>query len=115
MGRCSSAPQKTADEQIERLVHVVDFVLIDFKRVTEVDASGARVLLQAADAVRRAGKHLLFAGLAPRNARMRMIRDMDVHERLSDAQFFADADHALEDAEDRLLARLPALRPTTYR
>ncbi|HKO67951.1 MAG TPA: SulP family inorganic anion transporter, partial [Burkholderiaceae bacterium] len=93
-----------ADEEIERLVHVVDSVVIDFKRVTEVDASGARVLLQAADTVQRAGKNLLFAGLAPRDARMRMIRDMDVHERLGDAQFFADADRALEHAEDRLLA-----------
>ena len=37
---------------------------------------------------------------------MRMIRDMDVHERLADAQFFPDADRALEHAEDELLATL---------
>ena len=97
---------EAADQEIERLVHVSDQIVIDFERVSEVDASGARVLLQAADAVRRAGKHLLFAGLSPSNARMRMIRDMDVHERLADAQFFPDADRALEHAEDRLLATL---------
>jgi SulP family sulfate permease len=97
---------EAADEEIERLVHVSDQIVIDFERVSEVDASGARVLLQAADAVRRAGKHLLFAGLSPSNARMRMIRDMDVHERLADAHFFPDADRALEHAEDRLLATL---------
>jgi SulP family sulfate permease len=97
---------EAADEEIERLVHISDQIVIDFERVSEVDASGARVLLQAADAVRRHGKHLLFAGLSPRNARMRMIRDMDVHARLADAQFFPDADHALEYAEDRLLASL---------
>ncbi len=39
-----------------------------------------------------------------------MIRDMDVHERLADAQFFPDADRALEHAEDRLLATLDARR-----
>jgi SulP family sulfate permease len=33
-----------------------------------------------------------------------MIRDMDVERRLADAQFFVDADSALERAEDRLLA-----------
>ena len=77
---------EAADEEIEKLVHVSDQILIDFERVTEVDASGARVLLQAAEVVRRAGKHLLFAGLSPRNQRMRMIRDMDVHGRLADAQ-----------------------------
>ncbi|HWL75873.1 MAG TPA: cyclic nucleotide-binding domain-containing protein, partial [Burkholderiaceae bacterium] len=46
------------------------------------------------------------AGLLPRNHRMRMIRDMDVHGRLADAHFFPDADQALEHAEDRLLASL---------
>jgi len=35
-----------------------------------------------------------------------MIRDMDVHGLLADAQFFHDADRALEYAEDRLLASL---------
>ena len=97
---------ESADQEIERLVHVSDQIVLDFERVSEVDASGARVLLQAADAVRRHGKHLLFAGLSPRNPRMHMIRDMDVHARLADAQFFADTDHALEFAEDRLLASL---------
>ena len=97
---------EAADHEIERLVHISDQIVLDFERVSEVDASGARVLLQAADAVRRAGKHLLFAGLSPRNAPMRMIRDMDVHGRLADAHFFPDADRALEHAEDRLLATL---------
>src|SRR5688572_8082951 len=97
---------EAADEEIEKLVHVSDQILIDFERVTEVDASGARVLLQAAEVVRRAGKHLLFAGLLPRNQRMRMIRDMDVSGRLVDAHFFEDADRALEHAEDQLLATL---------
>lgn len=97
---------ESADQEIERLVHVSDQIVIDFERVSEVDASGARVLLQAAEAVRRHGKHLLFAGLSARNPRTRMIRDMDVHARLADAQFFPDVDHALEYAEDRLLASL---------
>ncbi len=106
---------EAADEEIERLAHSCDQIVLDFERVSEVDASGARVLLRAADTVRRAGKHLLLAGLRPRDARMRMIRDMDVHGRLADAQFFPDADRALEHAEDQLIAKLahePADRPT---
>jgi SulP family sulfate permease len=97
---------ETADQEIERLTHGADTIVIDFHRVNEVDASGARVLLQAADLVQRAGRCLLLAGLPPRDARTRTIRDMDVHERLTDAQFFPDADRALEHAEDRLLADL---------
>jgi SulP family sulfate permease len=97
---------ETADREIERLARGADFIVIDMHRVTDVDASGARVLLQAADLVQRAGRQLLLAGLAPRDARARIIRDMDVHGRLTDAAFFADADRALEHAEDRLLASL---------
>jgi SulP family sulfate permease len=100
-----------ADEEIEKLAHASDQIVIDFERVSEIDASGARVLLQAADAVHRAGKHLLLAGLPPYDARARMIRDMDVHNRLADAQFFSDADRALEHAEDRLLATLLPTAP----
>jgi SulP family sulfate permease len=95
-----------ADEQIEHLAHDAEFIVIDFTRVTDVDASGARVLLHAAQAVRHAGKQLLLAGLSQRDSRTRIIRDMDVHERLADAQFFPDVDLALEAAEDQLLAEI---------
>ncbi len=71
-----------------------------------MDASGARVLLLAADAVNRAGKHLMLACLSPKDPRTRLIRDMDVHGRLTDASFYQDSDRALEEAEDRLLAKL---------
>jgi len=97
---------EAADEEIERLAHGSEYIVIDFERVNEVDASGARVLLHAADSVRRAGKQLLFAGLSSHDGRMRIIRDMDVHDRLADEQFFPDADRALEYAEDHLLATL---------
>ena len=95
-----------ANEEIEHLAHSAEYIVIDFTRVTDVDASGARVLLHAALAVRIAGKHLLLAGLSQRDSRTRIIRDMDVHARLADAQFFPDLDRALESAEDQLLASL---------
>jgi len=108
---------EAADEEIEHLARGADYLVLDFERVGEVDASGARVLLLAADFVQSAGKRLLLAGLMPHDARTRMIRDMDVHGLLADAHFFPDADRALEHAEDELLATLmrqkeerPALR-----
>ena len=103
---------ETADQEIERMTQGVDYIVLDFRRVSEVDASGARVLLQTADLVQRAGRHLLLAGLAPGDPRTRTIRDMDVHGRLADAHFFPDADRALEHAEDALLAGIaPAAAP----
>jgi SulP family sulfate permease len=95
-----------ADRAIEQRIATADFIVVDFERVSEVDASGARVMLQAADHVKRAGKALLLAGLAPKDPRTRMIREMDVHRRLADANFYPDIDRALESAEDRLLATL---------
>nr|MCU0951302.1 cyclic nucleotide-binding domain-containing protein [Burkholderiaceae bacterium] len=97
---------EAADDAIEHLAADAQCIVLDFARVREIDASGARVLLHAAGIVQRAGRTLLLAGLAPRDARTRMLRDMDVHGRLSDAQFFVDADRALEAAEDRLLAQV---------
>ncbi len=39
---------EAADEEIERLDHISDQIVLDFERVNEVDASGARVLAHAA-------------------------------------------------------------------
>jgi sulfate permease, SulP family len=94
---------EAADEEIEHLARASEFIIIDFERVGEVDASGARVLLHAADSVARAGKLLLLAGLTAQDSRTRIILDMDVHGRLDRSQFFPDTDRALEFAEDRLL------------
>lgn len=95
-----------ADEEIEKLAHEAQIIILDFSRVTDVDASGARVLLHAAHEVAHAGKQLLLVGLGPRDARTRLIRDLDVQGTLNDGHFFADADRALEFAEDRVLATL---------
>jgi len=95
---------EAAGHEIERAAVGADFIVLDLRRVSDVDASGARALLRAAEQVRRAGGHLLLAGLAPADARARALSDMDLEGRLSPAQFFADADRALEHAEERLLA-----------
>lgn len=101
-----------ADHAIEALAERSDIIVLDFERVTDVDASGARVLLHAADAVAGGGKRLLLSGLTAHDARARSIQDMDVHARLAQAQIFPDADRALEFAEDSLLAKLaPATAP----
>ena len=98
-----------ADEAIEHLIHSADHIIIDFERVSDVDASGARVMLLAAAHVQRAGKGLLLAGLPLKDPRTRTIRDMDVHGLLADSAFFPDTDRALECAEDRLIAHhMPA-------
>jgi len=100
---------EAAGEEIERQAHGSEYIVIDFERVGDVDASGARILLHTADAIHRAGRQLLLAGLAPNDPRTRMVRDMDVDGYLADAHFFPDADSALERAEDLLLADVAGL------
>jgi len=100
----------TADavaSRLEALATVADQIILDFRRVSDVDATGARILMQATDAVSARGKRLLLASLRLHDERMRVIREMDVHQRLADTDIFANADLALEEAEDRLLERLP--------
>jgi SulP family sulfate permease len=95
-----------AAREIGRLGSEADQIVIDFTRVSEVDASGARVLLQAAHELAAGGRRLLLAALPEHDLRRRTIHEMDVHEALADADFFDDADLALECAEDRLLHML---------
>ena len=100
----------TADavaSRLEQLATAADQIILDFRRVSDVDATGARILMQATDAVSARGKRLLLASLAPGDERMRVIREMDVQQRLADSDIFANADLALEQAEDRLLQLLP--------
>ena len=97
---------EAADEEIARRSHASDCIVVDFERVSEIDASGARVLLHVAEHLRDSGKKMLIAGLAPDDSRARTLRGMDVKEVLRDEQFFPDADRAMEAAEDALLSSL---------
>ena len=87
---------------IEQAAAQADSVVLDFRRVREVDASGARVVLQLAATLRRRGCHLALAAVLP--AARHNLRLLDSEDLLPDDCFAADADHALEAAEERALA-----------
>ena len=95
-----------AASEIARVAALSEQIVIDFRRVSEVDASGARVLLQAASQLKADGKVLWLASLAEGDARRTAIRSMDLEHVLADDHVFPDADRALECAEDRLLQDL---------
>jgi SulP family sulfate permease len=98
----------TAEElagRVETAVRAgVSSVVLDFKRVNEIDSTGARILLQIRDRLVRDGRHLLVshADRSPRVAGF--LLDMGVFGALSRQHVFHDTDRALEWAEDRLLA-----------
>ncbi|MBT9489261.1 MAG: SLC26A/SulP transporter family protein [Rubrivivax sp.] len=104
-----------AARAIQQQAALADEVVLDFRRVPELDASGARVLLQAATELRMRGRRLLLAGLSADDPRAQHLLAMDPAGLLVPESFQPDADRAIEQAEDRLLAAdgllLPAAEP----
>lgn len=105
----------TADELADRahqLVADTDFIVLGLRRVTDIDSTGARTLLELAADLTHAGKQLLVAELGADDARMQTIRAMGGELVASSGlRFEPDVDMALQWAEDRLLERLGVSHP----
>ncbi|MCC7326452.1 MAG: SLC26A/SulP transporter family protein [Burkholderiales bacterium] len=78
-------------------------VIVDLRRVTTIDASGALALEHVASRIRAQGGELLLAGLTAGDHRARALRALGYFPNLAEATWFADADRALEYAEQKLL------------
>ena len=95
----------------EKLIHQIDkavndgasSVIVDFKRVTDVDSTGARFLIQANDALAKQGKVLLLSSVDENGRMGQFLRDMGVIAALTKGRVFVDNDQALEWAEDHLI------------
>ncbi len=95
----------------EKLVHQIEkvikdganSVIVDFKRVTDVDSTGARFLIQANDALVKQGKVLLLSSVEESGRLGQFLRDMGVLAALTKGHVFVDIDQALEWAEDHLI------------
>ncbi len=88
--------------EITALADEVRIVILDFGKVTEIDSTAARTLLQLARGMHGRGETLLLCG-----ARQRISSDLalaGLHEQVPAHCWFADGDQALEAAEETLLA-----------
>lgn len=79
-------------------------VVLDMRRVGYIDLTGANILMQIDTAVRAANAKLLVANLVRDGGMWRFLTDTGVMARLGEAAFFDDTDHALEHAENALIA-----------
>jgi MFS superfamily sulfate permease-like transporter len=96
---------------VERLADAIDaalatgarFIVLDLRRVTDIDLTGGRMLgqLHADLAVR--GRHLLVAHVKEQTHWGRMLHDLGVTALAGD-RAFPDSDRAIEWAEDQILA-----------
>ena len=79
------------------------YVLIDLKRVNEIDSTGARIMLAAHDKLTKRGKHMLISGLDAHPAVATILKDMGITTALGAAKLFPDIDGAIEWAEEHLI------------
>lgn len=84
----------------------VGFLLLDVTRITELDSTGAQILLQADGRLRAAGCRLMLCGVAARRGIEALLIEHGVAEVLTRPRMFPDLDRGLEWCEDELLAML---------
>ena len=90
--------------------HATRVVIVDLRRLNDVDSTGARILIRAASNLARRDQFLVLAGV-PRGGRIATLLASfgiahDAPERHGGIRVFADLDLALEWAEDCLLHEL---------
>src|SRR6266545_1249148 len=82
----------------------VRYVVLDFRRVNDLDSTGARILLQTHERLKAQGAHLLLASVDAAPHVEAVLRGMGVVAAVGAA--FSDSDHALEWAENHLVGTL---------
>lgn len=82
----------------------VRHVVLDVARVTELDSTGARLLVQAEGRLRAAGCRLVLCGTAGNPEVAQLVADHGLAQALTGERIFPDMDRALERCEDELLA-----------
>ena len=99
----------TADQladRIHEMTEEVDFVVLDLKRLTEIDPTGARILQQIARGLNAKGKTLVLCEPGPmglEDPKILTVESMQIDGAPRAYVYQPDVDRALEWAEDRVL------------
>jgi SulP family sulfate permease len=104
----------TADKlsrEIERHAARTEYLILDFRRINDIDATGARILQQATRAGSARNCQLIFASINPDGARARMLSMLGGGGLPERHFWFDNADAALEWAEEDLLTRFDLPEP----
>jgi MFS superfamily sulfate permease-like transporter/CRP-like cAMP-binding protein len=78
------------------------YLVLDLRRVNEIDSTGAQIVLGMNEALARKGRHLVLA-LSRQGETAERLADLGVLEAVTAAKTFDDVDRSLEWAEDALL------------
>jgi sulfate permease, SulP family len=78
-------------------------VVVDLKRVNEIDSTGAKVLLELHERLKKDGIALVLSSVEQGSRTAVFLGDMGVAQAVTPARIFQDPDRAIEWAEDQLL------------
>ena len=92
-----------ASEVEAALRQETSYVVLDLKRVNELDSTGARVIQQLHGRLAREGKRLLVSHAQDNPLLWSVLKDMGVAAALGHDALFGDTDAALEWVEDQLI------------
>lgn len=83
--------------------HDAQYIVINMKRVSEIDVTGTRYLLQIHDSLKKHGKTLLISHIWEGDRLWDALSYADAIDKIGRDNFFLDMDRALEYAEDQIL------------
>ena len=100
--------EKLVQEIEHALMQETVIVILNLRRVNEIDSTGARALLEI-NAMLQARQKTLFLVVGSESVPMIRLRDFQILDSIRPSQVFADSDRAIEQAENELLSDLAIL------
>ena len=98
--------------EIDRLSQEgASYIILDMKRLKEIDSTGARILQQIYRQLKNQQKHLAISYLKKESLLWQFLKDMGEIRIIGEENLFPDTDLALEYFEDRLLDEITGARP----
>jgi SulP family sulfate permease len=95
--------EKLVQEIEHALMQETAFLILNLRRVNEIDSTGARALFEI-NAMLQARQKSLFLVLSSESVPMIRLRDFQIHDSIAPDRVFADSDRAIEQAENALLS-----------
>ena len=90
-------------KEIETSIQDAEYCIGNIKRISEIDATGARYLLQIYESLNKQGKTLLISHIWEETRLWNSLSYAGIIDEIGRNHFFQDLDSALEYAEDQIL------------